>query len=171
MYLKLTSAQCQPRCSSFNMVIHRGQVRHVCVSKQGNHWFKQWFVTCLASSHCHNQCWHKVKKIPRNEFQLNLSWSRLRAPLLYYIKLCASFKIHRWIQAGVTVRKHSIQVKFCHFCPTWPWNLTDDLEKQYGTSSKQYQALCIIASSYVNSNCSFGPETVKLGVDLCDLDL
>ena len=26
-------------------------------------------------------------------------------PLLYYIKLSASFEIHRWIQLGVTVRK------------------------------------------------------------------
>ena len=28
-----------------------------------------------------------------------------RAPLLYCVKLCASFQIHRWIQTGVTVRK------------------------------------------------------------------
>ena len=33
------------------------------------------------------------------------------------------------------------------------------------------QALCIISSSHVNSNWSYGPETAKLGVDLCDLDL
>ena len=52
-----------------------------------------------------------------------------------------------------------------------PWNLTDDLRKQYGTSPKQHQALCIISSSYVNSNWSYGPEKVKLGFDLCDLDL
>ena len=29
----------------------------------------------------------------------------------------------------------------------------------------------IISSSYVNSNWSYGPETAKLGFDLCDLDL
>ena len=33
------------------------------------------------------------------------------------------------------------------------------------------QALCIISSSYVNSNWSYSPETVKLGFDLCELDL
>ena len=44
----------------------------------------------------------------------------------------------------------------------WPWNLTDDPEKQQGTSSKQHEALCIIQSSYVNSNWSYGPETAKL---------
>ena len=122
-----------------------------------------------------------------------------RAPLLYYIKLCASFQSHGWIQTGITVRKRSIQVKIGNFlsrvalifdgwpwktigllfyttssivqhfgatgefklelqsrnaqfgskskifCPVWPWNLTDDLEKQYGTSSMLLQALCIIS--------------------------
>ena len=57
------------------------------------------------------------------------------------------------------------------FLAVWPWNLTDDLQKQYGTSPKLYQAICIISSSYVNSNWSYSPETVKLGCDLCDLDL
>ena len=62
---------------------------------------------------------------------LEIWWMALennRAPLLYYIKLCASFQIHRWIQIGITVRKRSIWVKI--FCPVWPWNLTDDIEKQ-----------------------------------------
>ena len=36
---------------------------------------------------------------------------------------------------------------------------------------KQHQALCIISSSLVNSNWSYGSETVKWGCDLCDLDL
>ena len=34
-----------------------------------------------------------------------------RALLLYYVKLCASFQIHRWIQTGVTVWKRSIRVE------------------------------------------------------------
>ena len=51
-----------------------------------------------------------------------------RAPLLYYMKLCASFQIHRWIETEVTVRKRSIRVKIGDFlsCVTlkfdwWPW--------------------------------------------------
>ena len=113
-----------------------------------------------------------------------MTFKNNRAPLLYYVKLCASFQIHWWIQPGVTVWKHSIWVKignilsrvtlkfdgwpwktighllytpssFVHhfkaiceftlesqsgnaqfgsksaiFCSMWPWNLTDDLEKQ-----------------------------------------
>ena len=53
------------------------------------------------------------------------------------------------------------------FLAVWPWNWRMAL----GTSPKQHQALCIISSSYVNSNWSYGPESAKLGVDLCDLDL
>ena len=87
--------------------------------------------------------------------------------------ICASFQIHLWIQTEVTVgvRKRSIRVKIDDFCPVWSWNLMDDHEKQQGTSPKQHQALCIISSSYVNSNWSYGLEMAKLGIDLCDLDL
>ena len=46
----------------------------------------------------------------------------------------------------------------------WPW-------KTIGTSPRQHQALCTISSSFVNSNWSYGPETLKLGFDPCDLDL
>ena len=107
-----------------------------------------------------------------------------RAPLLYYIKLCVPFQIHRWIQTEVTLRKRSIRVEIGHFLSlvtlkfdgwhwktighlfyatssfvqhfiaigefklelqfgnaqsgsnstlfsaVWPWNLTDDLQKQ-----------------------------------------
>ena len=31
------------------------------------------------------------------------------------------------------------------FIAVWPWNLTDDLQKQQGTSSMLFQALCIIS--------------------------
>ena len=55
-----------------------------------------------------------------------------RPPLLYYIKLCASFQIHQWIQTGVTVWNTQCGSKLMIFCSVWPWNLTDDLEKQKG---------------------------------------
>ena len=59
-----------------------------------------------------------------------MTFKNNRAPLLCYFKLCASFHSHWWIQTGVTVRKRPIWVKFCDFSAVWPWNLTDDLEKQ-----------------------------------------
>ena len=63
-----------------------------------------------------------------------------RAPLLYYIKLCASFQTHWWIQTAVTVQKCSIWVKIGDFlsCVTlkfdgWPWQTIGHLF--YATSS------------------------------------
>ena len=53
-----------------------------------------------------------------------------RAPLLCCFKLSALFCSHRWIQTGVTVQKRPISVKIDDFLAVWPWNLTDDLEKQ-----------------------------------------
>ena len=49
---------------------------------------------------------------------LEIWWMTLknnRAPLLYYFKLCASFRSHWWIQTGVTVWKRPIWVKFDTF--------------------------------------------------------
>ena len=34
-----------------------------------------------------------------------------------------------------------------------------------------FQAMCMISLPYANSNLSYSPETAKLGIDLCDLDL
>ena len=74
---------------------------------------------------------------------LEIWWMTLennRAPPLYYIKLCASFQIHRWIETEVTVRERSIWVKIGDFlsCVTlkfdgWPWKTIGHLF--YTTSS------------------------------------
>ena len=94
-----------------------------------------------------------------------------RALIQCYFKLCASFlpigEFKHELQSGNAQSGSNSTI----FRAVWPWNLTDDLEKQYGTSSNQHQAICIISSSYVNSNRSYSPETVELGCDLCDLNL
>ena len=63
-----------------------------------------------------------------------------RAHLLYYIKLCASFQSHQWIQTRVTVRKRPILVKIDDFFSyvnlkfeRWPWKTIGHLF--YTTSS------------------------------------
>ena len=63
-----------------------------------------------------------------------------RALLLYYIKLCVSFQIHRWVQTKVTVRKRPIRVKIGDFLSSvtmkfdgWPWKTIGQLF--YTTSS------------------------------------
>ena len=100
-----------------------------------------------------------------------MTLKNVRAPLPCCFKLCASFRSHWWIQTGVGLVTTQFRSKLTFFLAMWPWNLTDDLEKQKGSSPKQHKALCIISSSYVNSNWSYGPEMAKLGFDLCDLDL
>ena len=74
-----------------------------------------------------------------------------RAPLLCYFKFCASFHSHRWIQAGVTVRKRPINLgqNHCFYATSssvhhffslvtlqfdvWPWKTIGHLF--YATSS------------------------------------
>ena len=60
------------------------------------------------------------------EFEIwQMTLKNNRAPHLYYIKLCASFRSHWWNQTGVTVRKRPIRIKIGNF-----QIFTDDLEKQ-----------------------------------------
>ena len=68
---------------------------------------------------------------------LEIWWMTLknsRAPLEYYIRLCASFQSHWWILTGVTVRKVSIWVKIDNFLfrvtlkfDEGPWKTTGNL--------------------------------------------
>ena len=64
---------------------------------------------------------------------LTIWWMTLqnnRTHLLWYSKLSSSFHSHWSIQTGGTVWKHKFWRKSAIFCPVWPWNLTDDLQKQ-----------------------------------------
>ena len=64
---------------------------------------------------------------------LEIWWMTLknnRTPFLYYIKVCASFQSHGWIQSRVTVRKHSIRVKMSNFLSCVTLKFNNDLEKQ-----------------------------------------
>ena len=79
---------------------------------------------CIISNPSVNSNWIAVWKrsiqVKIADFlcDLEIWWMILennRAPLLHYVKLCASFQIHLWIQTGVTVRKLSIWVKIGNF--------------------------------------------------------
>ena len=95
----------------------------LCVSFQ-MHWWIQTEVTLRKRS----------IRVEISDFfvpcDLEIRWMTLennRAPFLYYIKLCASFQIHRWIETEVTVRKRSIQVKIGKFfvlCDLEIWWMT-----------------------------------------------
>ena len=71
-----------------------------------------------------------------------------RAPVLCYFKLYASFRSHRWIQTGVTVRKRPIWVKIDDFFSrvtlkfdVWPWKTLGHLF--YSISSFVHQLVAI----------------------------
>ena len=140
------------------------------------------FYTTSFQIHCWSQTWVTAWKrssrvkigdffVLRDRENWRMTLKNNRAPLLCCFNIHASFHSQWWIQTWVTVRKFQFWWKSTIFLAVWLWNLTDDLEEQYGTSSKQHQALCIISSPYVNSNWSYGPETAKWGHDLCDLDI
>ena len=93
-------------------------------------------------------------------------WKTKRAPLLYYIKLYASFQIHRWSQTGVTVWKHSIRVKISTFlsCVTskfdgWPWKTTGHLF--YADSSFVHHFIAIggFKLELQSGNAQFGSKS------------
>ena len=78
-----------------------------------------------------------------------------RAPLLCYFKLCAAFRIHWWIQTGVTVRKRPIWVKFDDFFS--PVTLKFD-----GSPWKTIGHLFYATSSFVHYFVPIGELKLKL---------
>ena len=90
--------------------------------------------------------------------ELEIWWMTLknnRAPLLCYIKLCASFQSHRWIQTGVTVQKRSIRVKIGNFF------VQCDLEIWWMTL-KTVGHICYAASSFVHHFTAISEFKLKL---------
>ena len=59
-----------------------------------------------------------------------MAWKNYGAPVLFYIKVSASFRSHGWTYTGVTVRKRSIRIKIGDFLSRVTLKLMDDLEKQ-----------------------------------------
>ena len=85
-----------------------------------------------------------------------------RALLLHYVKLCASFETHRWIQTGVTVRKRSIRVKIGNYLGLmWPWQMA--LKNNRAPLLYSTKLYASFQKSWVNSNLSYSPETPNLG--------
>ena len=99
-----------------------------------------------------------------------------RAPLLYYIKLCASFQTHWWIQSGVTAQKRSIWVKIGDFlsCVTlkfdgWPWKIIGHLF--YATSSfvNHFKAIGEFKLEWQSRNAQFCSKSALFVP--CDLEI
>ena len=91
-----------------------------------------------------------------------------RAPLLCYFKLYASFRSHRWIQAGVTVRKRPILVKIYDFVSrvtlqydVWHWKTIGHLF--YATSSfvHHFAAIGDFKLELQSGNAQFGSNSTN----------
>ena len=89
-----------------------------------------------------------------------------RAPPLYYFKLYASFRSHRWIQAGVTVWKRPIWVKIDDVLSrvtlkfdVWPWKTIRHLF--YATSSfvHHFVAICVFKLELQSGNAQSGSNS------------
>ena len=100
---------------------------------------------------------------------LEILWMTLennRAPLLYYIKLCASFQIHQWIETEVTVRKHSIRVKIGDFlsCVTlkfdgWPWKTIGHLFYTTPSFVHHFKSIGEFKLELQSGNAQFGSKS------------
>ena len=110
---------------------------------------------------------------------LEIWWMTLkynRAPLQYYIKLCASFQIHRWIQTGVTVRKRSIQVKIGNFWShvtlkfdVWPWKTIVHLFYAMLSFVHHFKAIGKFKLKLQSANAKFGSKSAIFVP--CDLEI
>ena len=83
--------------------------------------FSDVYMSCICFANTVNICGNKhifIAIVIFSPCELEIWWmtpKNNRAPLLYYIKLCASFQIHPWIQTWATVWKRPIWVKYDDF--------------------------------------------------------
>ena len=88
-----------------------------------------------------------------------------RAPLLHYIKLCASSQTPRWIQTAVAVLKRSIRVKIGDFLPRvtlkfygWPWKTIGILFYVTLSFVHYFKAIVELKLKLQSGNANFGPK-------------
>ena len=91
-----------------------------------------------------------------------------RAPLLYYIKPCASFQSHQLIQSGVTVWKSSIWVKIYDFFLShvtlkfdrWPWKTKGHLFFATSSFAHHFVAIREFKLELQSRNVQFGSNMI-----------
>ena len=98
----------------------------LCASFQSHGWIQTgvWYVW-----KCSNSIRVKINAffVPCDFEIWQMTLKNNRTTILYYVKPCASFQSHRWIQTGVIVRKRSVRVKISDFfilCDLEIWSMT-----------------------------------------------
>ena len=91
---------------------------------QGHTSQKMWRFECNISKLTIESLWFALF-VPCDVEIRRMTLKNNRAPPLCYLKLCASFRSHLWIQTGVTVRKRPKWGKICFdLCDIDLWPLT-----------------------------------------------
>ena len=118
----------------------------LCAIIHGN----QWILTGVTVRKC--PIWVKI-----NDFfsRVTLKFDRWPSITIGHLFYATSSFVHHFkaiVKLKLKLQSGNAQFgwKLEIFCPVWPWNLTDDLEKQKGTSSMPLQALFIISKPLVN---------------------
>ena len=95
-----------------------------------------------------------------------MTFKNNRAPLLCYLKLCASFHDHQWIQTGVWVRKRPIRVKIGHFLAPvtfkfngWPWKTIGHLSNATSSFVHHFIAISEFKLELESGNAQFGSKS------------
>ena len=99
-----------------------------------------------------------------------------RAPLLNYIKLCASSQNPRWIQTGVTVRRRWIRVKMGDFLSRvnlkfdgWHWKTIGHLFHATLSCVDHFEAVGEFKLELQSGNAQFGSKSAVCVP--CDLEI
>ena len=134
----------------------------LCAAFQ-SHWHIQTEVTV-------RKCSIKVKSgdffVPRDLEKWCMTLKNNRAPLLHYIKLCASFQIHWWSQTWVTAWKCSSRVKIGDFLShitlkidVWPWKTIGHLSCAASTFVHHFIANGEFKLELQSGNAQFGSKS------------
>ena len=106
-----------------------------------------------------------------------ITWKNYRAPLLHYIKLCASSQTPWWLQTGVTVHKCSIRVNVGNFlsCVTlkfdgWPWKTTGQFFYATLSFMHHFIAIGVFKLKLQSGNAQFESKSANFFVS-CDPEI
>ena len=119
------------------------------------------FWSCVAS---------KFDEFPKKKTMGYLFY--ITSSFVHHFKAIGEFKLE--LQSG---NLHLGSKLAGFFCPVWPWNLTHDLEKQYGTSSIRYFNLFASFHSHLWIQTGVTVRKRSIGVKFgdffvpCDLEI
>ena len=159
--------------------IHWRRVKHICVRKQGHHWFRQCLVACSTPSHFPNQGWLIVNLILGNIIQwhskkmcLKMSpengghfvqvsmWPRLACIFpLYYLYLIDMLELN--------TKHRELNTHWIKQSQMFPTSLFDSIPNNFWKRSIFFLRMLLLLQSLKgklceNSNGAFHNETIQM---------